>query len=399
MIILDTCVLRGLSWENSSTDVLRAIRTAGVESVAVPWMVMEERAAQLAVKYRLRYEATAQALQTLASATPWEQGITLPAMDMERVREHWRKLWSRVVDVVPTSETALREAAFREANRLPPCKDDDRKAGARDAAIWLSAVEYAKAHPGETVYFVSGDKDFGDGKDYPELMAADIRELGDRFVHLIGLGEVIDRFAEKADTEQGVIEAALKTDSVHGTIVRLAHDDTDPWPSTTGSKGFLCTAAGPAHKPLQTVGVGWIAPALSACLSTITDVESYRIGAQVWCMATVRWLITGRALLEHGIGMAAGAFETRILFAPHDDNPRLTVLRSSGLRQLSDAEFDEIDAEFGWAPLDMSTGPDGTPVWRNNLATGVKAIASALAAFNAPLLRDRQVTLGETRAG
>ncbi|MFD5522509.1 hypothetical protein [Streptomyces sp. NPDC127066] len=53
--------------------------------------------------------------------------------------------------MIPTSETALREAAFREANGLAPCKIQDggrsAKTGFRDAAIWLSTIEYAREHP------------------------------------------------------------------------------------------------------------------------------------------------------------------------------------------------------------------------------------------------------------
>ncbi|GAB3004540.1 hypothetical protein GCM10023080_082730 [Streptomyces pseudoechinosporeus] len=47
--------------------------------------------------------------------------------------------------------------------------------GGRDAAIWLTAVEYAREHPEETVYFVSRNtKDFGDGTAYPPLMDQDL---------------------------------------------------------------------------------------------------------------------------------------------------------------------------------------------------------------------------------
>ncbi|MET7921842.1 PIN domain-containing protein [Streptomyces avermitilis] len=258
MIILDTCVLRG-EGNGSSTEVLRAIRTAGLEGVAVPWMVMEELVEQHAVKYRKQYEATAQAFQSLGNVTPWDLDVRLPEIDMERVREHWRKHWSRVVDVVPTSESALREAAFREANRLPPCKDTDKKAGARDAAIWLSAVEYAKAHPDETVYFVSGNTtDFGDGKSYPDAMGTDVAELGERFVHLTGLGEVIDRFTVPTVTEQDVIKSALKSKPVLNAIIRLAHGianisgtDSDLWLNTLSRQGFSCTTAGPNYEPVH----------------------------------------------------------------------------------------------------------------------------------------------------
>ncbi|MEH0609026.1 PIN domain-containing protein [Streptomyces scabiei] len=403
MIILDTCVLRG-EGNGSSTEVLRAIRTAGVEGVAVPWMVMEELVAQHAVKYRKQYEATAQAFQSLGNVTPWDLDVRLPEIDMERVREHWRKHWSRVVDVVPTSESALREAAFREANRLPPCKDTDKKAGARDAAIWLSAVEYAKAHPDETVYFVSGNTtDFGDGKSYPDAMGTDVAELGARFVHLTGLGEVIDRFTVPTVTEQDVIKSALKSKPVLNAIIRLAHGianisgtDSDLWLNTLSRQGFSCTAAGPNYEPVHARGVAWAARGLFARASAISNMESYRVGEHVWCMATVRWLICGFALLDRGMGMAGCGLETRVLFAPHDDDPRLTVLRHSNPEPLSDAEFTAYGTEIGWTQADMSSGPqDGIPAWQRTVATGVKVFAAAVAALNARTLNQANEALGD----
>ncbi|MET9356998.1 hypothetical protein ABZY14_29030 [Streptomyces sp. NPDC006617] len=59
-----------------------------------------------------------------------------------------------------------------------------RKVGARDTAIWLSAIEYTCGHPEETVYFVTEDKDFWPTA-YPKFMRADLDGLGgQRFVHL-----------------------------------------------------------------------------------------------------------------------------------------------------------------------------------------------------------------------
>ncbi len=89
----------------------------------------------------------------------------LGAPDPEAVRAHWRNKLTELVEVLPTSETALREGMYREANVLPPASSMPHltkpnkvlKHGARDAAIWMSAVEYARAHPQETVYFVSNN--------------------------------------------------------------------------------------------------------------------------------------------------------------------------------------------------------------------------------------------------
>lgn len=359
MIVLDTCILRSCGLESSSAEVLRAIRTAGVEGVSVPWMVMEELSAQYAVKYRKQYEATAQALQSLASVTPWGLSVRLPDMDLERVREHWRRQWAGVVDVVPTSGAALREAAFREANALPPCRDDGKKSGARDAAIWLSAIEYARAHEDETVYFVSENtRDFGDGSGYTGAMADDVADLGDRFVHLTGVSEVINRFTELVDTDQEVIRQALSSPEAIQTIKQAAGrrggisgTDMDLLEALK-LPGFRCTTGSSFTGVEQALALRWAVPEVSARVGEITAAESYRVGEHVWCIATVRWLIGGLALLEAKVAKAACALETRLLFALHNEDPRVTVLRSSPLQPLSEAEFGEISDNFLWGYVD-----------------------------------------------
>ncbi|GAA4025438.1 hypothetical protein GCM10022232_83630 [Streptomyces plumbiresistens] len=325
----------------------------------MPWMVMEELSAQYAVKYRKHYEAAAQALQSLASVTPWGLPIRLPDMDLERVREHWRRQWAGVVDVVPTSSEALREAAFREANVLPPCRDDGKKTGARDAAIWLSAIEYAQAHEDETVYFVSENtRDFGDGTSYTSAMADDVADLGGRFVHLPGVSEVIDRFTEPADTDPEVIRQVLSSPEAVQTIRQTAGlrggisgMDMDLL-EALNLPGFRCTTGSSLTAVEQALALRWAVPEVSAQVGEITAAESYRVGEQVWCIATVRWLIGGLALLEARVAKAACALETRLLFAPHSEDPRVTVLRSSPLQPLSEAEFGKISDNFLWGYLD-----------------------------------------------
>ncbi|MFE2077127.1 PIN domain-containing protein [Streptomyces misionensis] len=356
MIILDSCILRGSGLNSSSTDVLRAIRTAGA-GVAVPWMVMEELSAQQAIRYRKQYESAAQAIESLDQATPWGLGYPLPKMELDRVREHWRKQWARVVDVIPTSEAALREAAFREANGLAPCKDDGRKSGARDAAIWLSAVEYAKAHPDQTVYFVSDNtRDFGDGTKYVDPMRTDVAELGERFVHLTDLGEVIDRFTEPTTVDQDDIQRALQSEAALDVISRLAHtfgggDKTPAWLNAIGGSAFPCKVADENQEPVHVTANGWFSRTLTVRPTTISDMDSYRVGDHVWCMVTVRWLVHGIALFGAGPKMAACALETRILFAPDDDDPRLTVLRHSPFEPATDAEFAELKPVLTWGFL------------------------------------------------
>ncbi|WP_424886521.1 PIN domain-containing protein [Streptomyces sp. SAI-126] len=419
VIVLDTCVLRSCGLESSSAEVLRAIRTAGVEGVSVPWMVMEELSAQYAVKYRKQHEAATQALQSLAAVTPWGLPARLPDLDLERVREHWRKQWSSVVDVVPTSGEALRQAAFREANALPPCRDDGKKTGARDAAIWLSAIEYAQAHEDETVYFVSENtRDFGDGTSYAGAMADDVASLGDRFVHLTGLSEIIDRFTEPAETDPEVIRQQLSSPEAVQTIKQAAGRlggasgmDIDILEALQ-LPGFRCTTGSSLTAVEQAVALRWAVPEVSAQIDEITAAESYRVGEQVWCVATVRWLIGGLALLEGRVAKAACAWETRLLFAPRGDEPRVTVLRSSPLQPLSEAEFGKISDNFLWgyvdpgSPLtadlnrrraeglaDTMTNPE-SKLWMKLVAAAILAIDWK----NLPALAP-DIRMGETHAG
>ncbi|MER6566349.1 PIN domain-containing protein [Streptomyces sp. NPDC001093] len=259
-----------------------------------------------------------------------------------------------MADVIPTSEMALHEAAFREANGLAPCKDDGKKTGARDAAIWLSAVEYAKTHPDETVYFVSDNtRDFGNGTSYAEPMRADVVDLAERFVHLTGLGEVIDRFTKPTTVDQDIIQHALKAEPALGAVIRLAHtmgggNQPEVWLSTFGTSGFPCTPSGPDSEALPVRAFGWVGPTLNAHAMAISNVDSYRVGEHVWCMATVRWLIAGLAISEPTIRTVACTLETRILFAAHSDDPRLTVLRHSTFDRLTDAKFAQVHDQLTW---------------------------------------------------
>ncbi|MER5890317.1 PIN domain-containing protein [Streptomyces sp. NPDC001941] len=138
--------------------------------------------------------------------------VTPPQQPAERVRQHWRERYGALVKTLPISDAAHREGYFREANEIAPCKavggSSKIKTGARDAAIWLTAVAYAHAHPHETIYFVSENiKDFGDGTSLEPAMAADISGLEDRFVVLTSLADVLSKFARETET----VDAELLT--------------------------------------------------------------------------------------------------------------------------------------------------------------------------------------------
>ncbi|MEU8810627.1 PIN domain-containing protein [Streptomyces violaceoruber] len=346
MIILDTCILWKFTPESSSGDLLRAIRATGTQRVGVPWMVMEELAAQQAVKYRAKYEAAAQAVESLSTGTPWNLVTSIGPCDEAAVRAHWREAWSAVVQEIETSNDALREAAFREANCLPPCKESKGiKTGSRDAAIWLSAVEYARKHPDETVYFASDNtKDFGDGSDYPPLLKKDLEGVGERFVHLTNLDQVVSHFTEPVATDMETVTEILGTPEVLKLI-----------PPAAQVGGYLDPGGSFQCRTTLTVSQSRVVSALSwftvgAQLAEVESAQMYRVGDQEWCTAVVRWHLAGYVTVPSPIDepahpslSAAGCeWTATVLFRPDASDTRLTVLRAGLPEPLTVEDFGEL---------------------------------------------------------
>jgi hypothetical protein len=344
LIILDTCTLRSAGLSSSSADILRAISGAKADRITVPWVAMEELAAQKAVDYLAAYEAAIRALETLAKTSPW----TVPsvgAADPEAVREHWRRQWGNIVKVIPASVTVMQEAMKREANALPPCRlrsDGSKnskgvKIGGRDAAIWLTAVEYAREHPAETVYFVSENhKDFTDGvSGYPYPMDQDLDGIEDRFIHLTKLSDLIDRFATPTEVEMASLEAAC---ALPGVDRGIADDALKRWNMGFGTytPGFECTWSTPEGSRAGWAS-GWLVPDdVQVRRTSLGNVSAYRIGDDEWATADASWELSGYTLVDDNqqLVKATTLYDTRILVSLQDGASGLTVLRGDRLRAL-----------------------------------------------------------------
>ncbi|RWZ77848.1 hypothetical protein EQK42_00520 [Streptomyces albidoflavus] len=364
MIILDTCILEKVPFDSTSADLLKTIQTSGVDVVAVPDIVMIELTSHRVVPQREKHEKAVQAVENFASSLPWPAAkAPRPDLDLDRLALHWQKRWEEVVTVIPTSPATLREGFLRESMALPPCKrveasGETHKIGGRDAAIWLTAVEYARENPGETVVFVSANtSDFGDGTSYPYPMDADVAKLRN-FVHLTTFTELISRFATRSEvTEDAALEALTSPESGNAVFraVRMSlglsrNRPVHPFDASISRKG------GGNHEDitaddLEVFAAHGFRQAPTVKLDSVRDMKAHQIGGHVWCSATARWilagLVSGKHVGDHGKRRftlpAVTTWETRVLFSPTQPGTPLTVLRTWPPRCPTPAEFASME--------------------------------------------------------
>ncbi|MFF1969932.1 PIN domain-containing protein [Streptomyces sp. NPDC058232] len=322
MIILDSNILKGTSLRGPEAELLRVIGASG-ERVAAPWIVLEELAAQQALRYEEKHEAAARAMDTLNKATPWETVRQPTKASPETVRNHWRRRYAEIAETIETSPSAYEQALFREANLLAPCKavnSGKHKTGARDAAIWLTAVEYTKEHPQETVYFVSNNTDdFGDGSSFKYPMDEDLKGLEERFVLFTSLDGVLTKFATASEAREEEVTSLLERGTNRERIAEAA------WRGP-GFAGTIVHSTG----QLESVRVRrWLVPP-AIRLDSVSDIRAHEINGHKWCTATTRWLASGLALIDPGFYDAgvSTSWEARVLLSTTAPARGLTVLRS-----------------------------------------------------------------------
>ncbi|MFF6903727.1 PIN domain-containing protein [Streptomyces hydrogenans] len=319
MIILDANVLRGTNLRGLEADLLRTIRVAELESVGAPWIAVEEIAAQRAAEYEEKHKAASKAVRDLAISTPWNPPQPPAHYDAEHVRTHWRNRYAEIADVLETSQAAYGEAMFRETNLLAPCKPSgDNKIGARDAAIWLTAVEYAREHPDETVYFVSENhRDFGKGDSFKPPMDQDLADLGERFVLYTSLNDVLKKFATPVDAPEDKVRELLAASSAHTTVgeeaVKYVQDRLGLIKATVSSGTRRRT------RPLNRA---W-RPTPTVTLASVSEITAHEIHDHQWCTAVVRWLVHGYLM---GGRVMSCSWNTRVVVSPTAPEKGLTVL-------------------------------------------------------------------------
>ncbi|MFD3309422.1 PIN domain-containing protein [Streptomyces sp. NPDC058656] len=344
MIYLDSCIVRSLDLKDSIADLLRALRAVG-ERVGISWMVAEELVAQRVISHQEAHDSATAALREVDRHTPWAVRSQVEDPDVERVRKHWLAMVGTLAEILEPSPAAMREALFREANRLPPCKKDGKnKTGSRDAVIWLSAIEYAREHPDETVYFVSENyRDFTRGRGYPPLMGRDVAGLGERFVHLMTLDEVVQRFTEPAKADK-----ALSIEILDSSASRFRIDEIAKSRLRLGTEPFSCTTAVGAVAQEVTISAARSFMPLRVKLHRVDNVQAFRIGEHEWYTAVAVWHMAGVAThdtAEPDFSAAGVTWTTSLLFKLDAADPGLTVLRYDAPRPLPAKEYKAFDPD------------------------------------------------------
>ncbi|MFF3327249.1 hypothetical protein [Streptomyces sp. NPDC002889] len=179
-------------------------------------------------------------------------------------------------------------------------------------------------------------------------MDQDLEGIRDRFVHLTSLDEVVKMFTVPAEVNEeqvrGILSGSESLKAISAEAVRYMPPDIWSRRRFDGSMAFLAEDLGTGEFETVTTEpvkvVGW-AEAPTVAFNDIGEASAYRIGDHVWCSATVRWILSGPAVLDdtHRVEVVGCAWETRVLASTTNTDSRLTILRSQATRALSTSEF------------------------------------------------------------
>lgn len=376
MIIFDTNAVFGLSPDDPKFDLLRALKQSGRQRVAIPWMVLEELVAQRVLQHAKAHAQAMAAVRDLNRAAPWIREPGPRPFDRSEASDYWRKAYGKLFEIIDTSGDVARRALVREANREKPAKGPDSKdkGGARDAAIWLSVVEYLQDNPDEEVCFVTGNThDFGDGSAFPAPMADDIKGFEDRLQILTSFDSVVSAFSTPLDINEEHAErdlaALLTSDTALSLLAGAVRETLDAqhrlWEGTGAVQALM-----PGHPTTvgypQVTWSTWVSEP-QVILRRVQDASGHKIGEDAWYTAIVDWILVGTASAAGTLTtsppgyslpaprLIACQWRTKLLFSNRPGEPP-TLLQYWPPRPLDPAEQDE------WQPLIQKATPPLTGI-------------------------------------
>lgn len=363
MIILDTNQLeRAQPPDGPLIAMLQTLGTQTGHHLLLPELVLEEHLAHyrrgVETATARRQEAESDLIRLIPNICYQEQPP--PNVD-NAVRDRTARL-KQVFQIVPTPDTAAHEALLREARRMPPAKTshDGPGSGARDAAIWLTAVDACRASA-EATYFVAADNNaFGKGDLKPQLIEELKQQLGTGvglFHYCSGLDVLLDGLAtlHREAPSLTVIAADIRVraavaSSLHGREVssQLLH-----------SAGLLQYGV-VSHLPGQS---------LERLERPNDAVIAYRVGDSTWACARPSWRAIRRYLVDPGNWSDRYAVElsfgiTTTVMVQMDREGNITsaqVTARSGVSRIQGTPIDRDIAMWG-IKLDLHDDEDAQTI-------------------------------------
>jgi hypothetical protein len=304
VIILDTNQLeRSQPPDGPLIAMLQALGKQTGHQLWLPELVFEEHLAH----YRRDVEGASARCQTAESdlirLIPDLRRHEQLLPDVDRAVEDRSQRLQAVFQIRPTPDEAAHEALLREARRKPPAKtsQDGQGSGARDVAIWLTAIS-ACEESAEHTYFVSTDNNaFGKENLKSELVEELQLRLGataNMFHYCYGLDVLLSQLATRPSADVS-FDMVVNDVRVKAAVASSLSDQ-----AVTSQ---LISAAG----LLPGVGMVTAIPGLSIQASNKpTDaVLAYRVGETTWASARPSWLATRRFLIQSGSWDARHAVE------------------------------------------------------------------------------------------
>lgn len=371
LIIFDSSVLFGYGFDSPNFDLLRMLKQSGEHRVAIPWMVQEELVAQKTLGHAEAYKKAVSAISALNKIASWDRQRQPQPFDVERVRDHWREQYQNLFEVIETSGATARVALFREASCEKPANSVEAKGkgGARDAAIWLSVVDYLNNHADGDVCFVSNNtSDFGDGSSYYPPMSKDIEGLEERLKHLTSFDAVVSTFSKPIEIDEKYIESILvkllTSQDALALLEKAAQEfltsKLGSWAGNEVQGSFAGLRTSTTYAPVR--WTSWVGTP-TAVLRRVSGASGHEIGSEKWYTATVDWVLVGFAIrplspglatassiLPAGFSQTACQWRTKLLFSAESE-------KAPTLLQYGAAEALNPDEKAEWEPLLQKTLP------------------------------------------
>jgi PIN domain len=173
VISLDTNQVLGQAPDGALIRMLQKVAGHTGHELVMPEIVVEEYLAHYRQEVEVAAKKARDAISDLRRLVPsWYSGASSFGSVAEMAEKTRRDQLAQIFRIHPTPAEAWREALFREARRRPPAKTSWEKpgSGARDVAIWLTAVDACRASGVETHFVTANSSDFGkEGSLRPEL--------------------------------------------------------------------------------------------------------------------------------------------------------------------------------------------------------------------------------------